>query len=94
MTYRGHISQTETGKLCQRWGLNSPHQHKYHDDKTFPDGSVEAAMNYCRAPDNDTVPWCYTEDRKVRWEYCDVPKCAGVLRYTILISSCHMSFLF
>ena len=20
-------------------------------------------------------PWCYTNDTKIQWEYCDIPKC-------------------
>ena len=44
----------------------------------FPDGSETAAHNYCRSPDNGTVPWCYTKDTDVRWDYCDVPVCQGI----------------
>lgn len=31
--------------------------------------------NYCRNPDNERMPWCYTTDPDVRWEYCKVPSC-------------------
>ena len=31
--------------------------------------------NYCRNPDNSKGPWCYTTDKRKRWEYCQVPKC-------------------
>ena len=31
--------------------------------------------NFCRNPDNHTRVWCYTMDKKKRWEDCDVPKC-------------------
>ena len=75
--YRGTIAQTKNGEVCQHWRKNSPHEHTYQDDKTFPDGSTAAAHNYCRAPDDDPVPWCYTEDPDVRWGYCDVPSCGG-----------------
>lgn len=26
--------------------------------------------NYCRNPDGEPTIWCYTTDRKKRWEYC------------------------
>ena len=32
--------------------------------------------SYCSNPDGDEFGvWCYTQDPKVRWEYCNVPKC-------------------
>lgn len=31
--------------------------------------------NYCRNPDNERSPWCYTTDPETRWEYCGVPVC-------------------
>ncbi len=31
--------------------------------------------NYCRNPDNERMPWCYTTDSETRWEYCKVPSC-------------------
>lgn len=34
--------------------------------------------NYCRNPDNDKSPWCYTTDPSVRWEYCSLKKCTDV----------------
>lgn len=33
-------------------------------------------MNYCRNPDADKSPWCYTTDPSVRWEYCNLKKCS------------------
>lgn len=35
--------------------------------------------NYCRNPNNELMPWCYTTDTGKRWEYCNVPRC-GVAR--------------
>ena len=33
--------------------------------------------NYCRNPDDEPEPWCYTTDSDKRWEYCGIPKCSG-----------------
>ena len=33
--------------------------------------------NYCRDPDGEKQPWCYTTDSTKRWEYCPVPTCQG-----------------
>lgn len=33
-------------------------------------------MNYCRNPDGDKGPWCYTTDPSVRWEYCNLKRCS------------------
>jgi len=74
--YIGQVSTTASGKLCQQWSSNTPHVPVFTDDE-FPDGSREAANNYCRNPDtswNEGV-WCYTMDPDVPREACNVPEC-------------------
>lgn len=75
--YTGTTSVTETGLQCQPWWSDTPHSHRYHDGSKFPDDNVREAVNYCRSPDGDAKLWCYTVDRKVRWQYCNVSKCPG-----------------
>lgn len=36
--------------------------------------------NFCRNPDGDRAPWCYTTDPKVRWEYCNLKKCSEPIK--------------
>lgn len=31
--------------------------------------------NYCRNPDGEKAPWCFTTNQEVRWEYCKIPSC-------------------
>ncbi|KAG8522385.1 Apolipoprotein(a), partial [Galemys pyrenaicus] len=73
MSYRGTSSTTITGKKCQRWSSMRPHQHKKTPDR-HPEAGL--AMNYCRNPDGDKGPWCYTTDPGVRWEYCNLKRCS------------------
>ena len=63
--YKGEMNKTKSGKDCQDWAEQSPHKHKYKD---------VGEHNFCRNPDHDAV-WCYTTDKKKRWEKCDVPQC-------------------
>ncbi|XP_035682931.1 plasminogen-like [Branchiostoma floridae] len=72
--YRGTVSVTGTGKPCQRWTSQSPHEHSY-TPANYPSSGLE--QNYCRNPDGESVPgvWCYTTHQGTRWEYCDVPQC-------------------
>ncbi|KAM9798575.1 plasminogen [Neosynchiropus ocellatus] len=71
-SYRGTISVTETGKTCQRWSSQTPHKHNRSPDN-YPCKDLD--NNYCRNPDNERMPWCYTTDPGTRWEYCKVPTC-------------------
>merc|ERR1719430_597301 len=64
--YKGEVDKTVSGKDCQDWAVQKPHKHKFED---------VGEHNFCRNPDNHTGVWCYTTDKKWRWEACDVPKC-------------------
>ncbi|XP_029421083.1 plasminogen [Nannospalax galili] len=71
-SYRGTVSVTVSGKTCQRWSEQTPQKHN-RTPENFPCKNLEE--NYCRNPDGETAPWCYTTDSKVRWEYCSIPSC-------------------
>jgi len=74
--YIGDIDVTVSGKTCQAWTSQFPHEHEYNEDHMFPDGIVKNASNHCRNPDYRYVGiWCYTTDPDQRWELCDVPTC-------------------
>ena len=43
------VSRTESGKLCQMWVDDSPHEkNRYYVESMFPEGSLKDAKNYCR----------------------------------------------
>nr|XP_034318465.1 plasminogen-like [Crassostrea gigas] len=67
--YTGKVSVTESNRTCQAWNSQTPHEHK--DFTNLPE-------NYCRNPDGEPAPWCYTEDPKKRWEICNIPYCGLV----------------
>ena len=86
--YKGNVSVTQSGIVCQRWDSNTPHRpqgeafstraverDKYKDN--YPEESIYKAENYCRNPDAEPEgPWCYSVNPKKRWEYCDIPLCS------------------
>ncbi|KAM3603515.1 uncharacterized protein V6R79_023870 [Siganus canaliculatus] len=76
-SYRGTIAVTETGKTCQSWSAQTPHKHNRTPDN-YPCKGLD--NNYCRNPDNERMPWCYTTDPNTRWEYCRVPTCGDGAR--------------
>ena len=81
--YQGTVSWTVTGRTCQQWSMNYPHDHSY----------TNLPANYCRNPTPDFEPgikstfsllriknlskgvWCYTTDPDKRWELCPVSIC-------------------
>ncbi|KAM6992248.1 plasminogen [Tautogolabrus adspersus] len=71
-SYRGTIAVTESGKTCQSWSTQTPQKHNRSPDN-YPCKGLDS--NYCRNPDNERKPWCYTTDSETRWEYCKVPNC-------------------
>ena len=77
--YTGTVNQTVAGIPCQRWDTNSPHYNDYNNTVDYA-GDVDSLIdleNYCRNPDDDNAPWCYTTDEDEQWDYCDIPKCTG-----------------
>ncbi|XP_075269827.1 plasminogen [Opisthocomus hoazin] len=70
--YRGEVSRTESGFECQRWDAQEPHMHGF-TLKHFPEKDLK--MNYCRNPDGELRPWCFTTSPTKRWEYCNIPRC-------------------
>lgn len=63
--YWGTVNVTINNRSCQRWDTTSPHNHSF----------IDLEENYCRNPDQEPRPWCYTTDPSRRWELCDVPLC-------------------
>ncbi|XP_038666762.1 hepatocyte growth factor-like protein [Scyliorhinus canicula] len=71
--YRGRVSKTKSGKLCQKWTSSVPHEHR-NTPADFPEKGLD--LNYCRNPDNhENGPWCYTTDWNTRLEDCGIARC-------------------
>ncbi|KAF4071076.1 hypothetical protein AMELA_G00280820 [Ameiurus melas] len=71
-SYRGNIAVTISGKTCQAWSSQIPQKHS-RTPENYPCKGLD--NNYCRNPDNERSPWCYTTDPETRWEYCNIPSC-------------------
>merc|ERR1712091_575491 len=88
--YRGIVDTTTSGKSCQVWASQYPHEHS-HLPEQFPEhglGSSSFPHNYCRNPSNDPDgPWCYTTDLGTVKEYCNVSRCEAGYDDTRCISS-------
>ncbi|KAF7254201.1 Plasminogen [Varanus komodoensis] len=59
----------------------SPGQPRHLTNMEEPQKPTLASLeeNYCRNPDGETSPWCYTTDPNKRWEYCNIPSCGAVV---------------
>ena len=69
-SYRGELRFTVGGRMCQSWDFQFPHIHSM-TSANVPLAGLEDG-SYCRNPDGDTRPWCYTTDENTVWEYCDI----------------------
>uniref|UniRef100_UPI00358E2CAD plasminogen-like n=1 Tax=Myxine glutinosa TaxID=7769 RepID=UPI00358E2CAD len=70
--YLGTMSVTKSGLTCQRWDSQNPHSHPYIPSR-YPNEDLRD--NFCRNPDKDEQPWCYTTDSSKRYEFCALQKC-------------------
>ncbi|XP_053196527.1 muscle, skeletal receptor tyrosine-protein kinase [Scomber japonicus] len=71
--YQGSINVTRSGKPCQPWSEQVPHQHRLSVD-VIPE--LKNSGNHCRNPGGiSDKPWCYTTNPNILWEYCAVPQC-------------------
>ncbi|KFB52887.1 AGAP006988-PA-like protein [Anopheles sinensis] len=71
--YLGTMNVTSTGIPCQKWDSQEPHSH-HKPPLVFAE--LQDAENYCRnAGGEEPTPWCYTTDKTVRWQACDIPLC-------------------
>jgi hypothetical protein len=70
LDYRGRVASTEKGFACQAWSDQFPHQHaKTH--LHFPAAGL-GGHRFCRNPDGEMSPYCFTTDPVMRWDYCNV----------------------
>ena len=68
-SYRGTVNITISGRTCQAWASQQPHSH-HRTPSTLTNAGLDE--NYCRNPDGESAPWCFTIDPAVQWEFCDV----------------------
>uniref|UniRef100_A0A8C6XZ10 Kringle domain-containing protein n=1 Tax=Naja naja TaxID=35670 RepID=A0A8C6XZ10_NAJNA len=66
------VSTTESGLTCQAWASQEPQAHGYIPSK-LPEKNL--ISNYCRNPDGEPRPWCFTSLLTKRWEFCNIPRC-------------------
>eukprot|EP00039_Didymoeca_costata_P017572 m.326228 g.326228 ORF g.326228 m.326228 type:complete len:1326 (-) comp16556_c0_seq18:1721-5698(-) len=83
--YRGFHNTTILGDTCQEWASQTPHTHDRTPEEYPGTGLDGEGNNYCRDPDGEGAPWCYTTNPDERWEYCDVINCA---EYTFVKNNC------
>ena len=72
-SYRGNVSVTENGYVCQRWNETTPHHHLLLPSK-YPE--LRGGHNFCRNPGGDKKrPWCFTTDPKKMYDFCALKSC-------------------
>uniref|UniRef100_A0A6J0TDQ2 Hepatocyte growth factor n=1 Tax=Pogona vitticeps TaxID=103695 RepID=A0A6J0TDQ2_9SAUR len=71
--YRGTVSTIWSGVECQRWDSQTPHKHNFTQENFK---CKDLRENYCRNPNGQEAPWCFTTNPEIRTGYCSqIPKC-------------------
>ena len=82
--YEGCQDRTVSGKLCQKWVSQSPHQHEIALERLR---NMPSDGNFCRNPDErDEGIWCFTTDPNVVSEKC-VPRGSTTTTTTELLTT-------
>ena len=74
--YTGNISETVSGRKCQKWSSLNPYKLVIIGitENDFPDKDIKSANNYCRNPNSlQQGPWCFTTDPDKVLESCLIP---------------------
>ncbi|XP_028285047.1 hepatocyte growth factor activator isoform X2 [Parambassis ranga] len=74
--YRGVVGTTVSGALCLPWNSDLLYDELHVGTVVASSLRGLGEHAYCRNPDGDKMPWCYTlSDGAISWEYCDIPSC-------------------
>ncbi|GCB76962.1 hypothetical protein scyTo_0020530, partial [Scyliorhinus torazame] len=74
--YRGTWSITHSGEKCLNWNLTIVSRSRYNGHRPDAQQVGLGNHNYCRNPDNDTVPWCHIyKGHILTWDKCTIPAC-------------------
>ncbi|KAK2863151.1 hypothetical protein Q5P01_002684 [Channa striata] len=74
--YRGVVGTTMSGIRCLEWNSDLLHNELHVGTVAAPGLKGLGEHAFCRNPDGDKRPWCYTlNDDAISWEYCDIPPC-------------------
>ncbi|XP_034531996.1 hepatocyte growth factor activator isoform X2 [Notolabrus celidotus] len=74
--YRGLVNTTVSGAHCLPWDSDLLYDELHVGTMASSPNKGLGEHAYCRNPDGDKKPWCYTlNDGAISWEYCDVPSC-------------------
>lgn len=75
--YRGIANTTASGTPCLPWNSDLLYDELTVDTVDSAPLRGLGEHSFCRNPDRDKLPWCYTmADRSISWDYCDVPHCS------------------
>ncbi|KAM3924907.1 coagulation factor XII [Leptodactylus fuscus] len=74
--YRGTANVTVTGTVCLNWESDIiQHEVSWYSGKHAERHGL-GPHAYCRNPDGDTQPWCFTmKNEGLTWEHCLIPPC-------------------
>ena len=72
--YMGRVNVTVGGLPCLHWDSLPPYTFKHlpHQPWGFAGEDIHATENYCRNPDGDIWPWCFTGDPDVPFDFCSI----------------------
>lgn len=74
------------------WPLNIAFKGFIFVFSRLPDKYLE--VNYCRNPDGEPRPWCFTTSPSKRWDFCSIPRCSKSVSFTsVPLHHCNTSYL-